>query len=304
MQEQKNILEILNEWFSFLEKRKKYSENTIVSYRKDLKEFFSFLTEYKGEEVSGTLLTKLKALDFRAFLAAKKNKNFEATSIARNVAVIKSFYKFIDKEFGLKNPAVQIIRSPKLAKKLPKALSENEAELAKNAILEMKSDWQGARDLTIFSLLYGSGLRISEALALRREDLDGKDILVIKGKGGKERVVPILPASINYAENYFSLCPHAISKSDFAFLGERGKKLDPAIFQKNMRDMRRRIGLPESATPHALRHSFATHLLAAGLDLRSLQQVLGHSSLSTTQIYTKIEKSRLFEVYKKTHPRG
>ena len=299
-----NIKEISDSWFSYLEKRKKYSPNTITSYRKDLKEFLDFISAHKGGEVTPEILISLKALDFRSFLANKKNKGLEATSIARNVAVIKSFYKFLDKEYAIKNPSAPLIRSPKLPKKLPKALSEEQAQAAKNEIENIKQSWEGLRDLAIFSLLYGSGLRISEALNLQRKNIEGKDATIIRGKGSKERSVPILPASLEYIAIYLAKVPHAITENDFIFVGTRGKKLDPAIFQKNMRELRRKIGLPETATPHALRHSFATHLLAAGLDLRSLQQVLGHSSLSTTQVYTKIEQSRLFEVYKKTHPRG
>jgi integrase/recombinase XerC len=299
-----DIAEICASWFSYLEKQKKYSLNTIISYKKDLAEFLSFISAHKGDAVNAAILSSLKSLDFRAFLASKKNKNFAATSIARNVAVIKSFYKFLAKEYSIKNPSAPLIRSPKLLKKLPKALSEEQTAMAKNEIEKIKQSWEGKRDLAIFSLLYGSGLRISEALNLKRRDVENKDALLIKGKGSKERIVPLLPASLEYISSYLSSCPHAINAADFLFVGKRGAQLDPAIFQKNMRTLRRKIGLPETTTPHALRHSFASHLLAAGLDLRSLQQVLGHSSLSTTQIYTKIEKGRLFEVYKKTHPRG
>jgi len=295
----------LTQWLEYLRSEKRYSVHTLKAYEKDLRYFFSFINEHSGEEVNLATLAKLQLRDFRSYAAARKSLDAANSSTARSISAIKNFYKFLNREEGLENAAIRALRSPKKDKSLPKALSVEEAGLAAANIGNYeKEEWLKKRDLLLLLLLYGAGLRIAEALGLKRGDIENRDSFVIKGKRGKERLVPVLPIIHVALADYIEVCPAEILDNDYLFVGKRSKRLNPGVFQKHVRVLRNALGLPETVTPHAFRHSFATHLLAAGGDLRSIQELLGHASLSTTQRYTKIDPGRLFEVYAKTHPRS
>jgi integrase/recombinase XerC len=253
-------------------------------------------------------LAQLTLTDFRAWLAERHKDEFARSSTARAVAAVRSFFRFLDRRHGVHNPALKAMRTPRLPRRVPRPLSPDQAEeLAENAG-EAGLPWVGRRDQALLLLLYGGGLRIGEALALDRADL-GRDVaalrtLRVRGKGGKERLVPILPAVAEALAAYLAALPSPPLPGEPVFVGVRGKRLQPAVVQKRVRELRGMLSLPESATPHALRHSFATHLLGSGADLRAIQELLGHASLSTTQGYTAVETRRLFELYSKAHPRA
>ncbi|MCL2469683.1 MAG: tyrosine recombinase XerC [Alphaproteobacteria bacterium] len=289
---------------SWLIGQKRASAHTAAAYNSDLLHFLSFIAQHRGGPVRLGHMADLGLGDFRAWLAQRAQQSTAATR-ARALAAVRSFFRWLDKTGRLHNGAIELVRAPKLARRLPRPLSQDDAaELIKTAQEIPAKDWIGLRDRALFTLLYGAGLRISEALALRHEDLAQKDRLVITGKGQKQRVVPLIPLIEVMLTNYIEACPFPSSPSRPVFIGTRGAVLNPAVAQRQMRALRRLLDLPDSATPHALRHSFATHLLASGADLRSLQELLGHSSLSTTQLYTKIESHQLDETYQAAHPRA
>ncbi len=295
---------IVKEWHTWLATNKRFSAHTLKAYEKDLRHFLSFIEKHQERNPDINMLEKFDIKDFRAWLAERKSKNYSMRSSARALAVIKNFFRWLDNEKNIKNTAVFSIRTPKIEKTLPKALPVLGASEAVEKIKTLAKDaWIGKRDTLLLLLLYGSGLRISEALSLKRGNIENKDAIIICGKGNKERMVPILPLISKYLLEYLAACPFPLTVNDILFVGQRGKPLDAAVFQARLRTLRRQLGLPESATPHAFRHSFATHLLSEGVDLRSIQQLLGHASLSTTQIYTKIDAGRLKEAYSKAHPR-
>ncbi len=283
------------------------SPHTIEAYRRDLKFFIAFIEGHVGEEVKVATLKNLELRDFRAWLACRSSEGLEATSTARAVAVIRNFFRYLKRYEKIENQAIFELHTPKLPKSLPKALSEDQAKQVASAVLNPNEEsWITRRNHAIFLMLYGMGLRISEALSLKISDapLPGTELLKIKGKGNKERMVPVLDIVAKEVEAYIGECPYKLLKHEPLFVGVRGKKLNPRIVQGEMMKIRRALGLPETATPHALRHSFATHLLASGADLRSIQELLGHASLSTTQRYTKVDAERLLSVYNKSHPRA
>jgi len=296
----------LKDWLDYLENQKICSKHTISAYRVDIRNFLEFINKHSGESVSLAKLGELDLRDFRSWLAYRHKQKFTATSTARSLSVVRSFFRRLEKNQIVSNAAIFHIRTPKLAKTLPKALPESQALAALDNIgSEHKEDWVELRDVALLTLIYGLGLRISEALNLTPKDIksDAKTI-IIKGKGNKERMVPILPQVGIAIEAYKKSCPFDLEKDLPLFRGVRGKALNPAIFQKEIRLLRTSLGLPQSATPHAFRHSFATHLLAGGGDLRSIQELLGHSDLSTTQRYTKVDNERLISAYQKAHPRA
>ncbi len=292
-------------WRDWLGGERRASFHTLEAYQSDLEGFLKFLSGYKGGRVTLGALADVKLADFRAWLAHLAGESLQTSSRARALAGTRSFFKWLDRSGRLHNPAIGLLRAPKTPKRLPRPVTETNAKdivaLAKN---EPEEAWVGLRDQALFTLLYGAGLRIGEALALRWVDLAGKERLVVTGKGNKQRVVPLLPVVRETMEKYRGAVPYASKKETFVFLGTRGEVLNPGVAQRSLRRLRRDLGLPESVTPHALRHSFATHLLADGADLRTLQELLGHSSLSTTQIYTKIESIQLAETYRAAHPRA
>jgi integrase/recombinase XerC len=256
----------------------------------------------------------LRQGDFRSFLAHRRNHGLSNTSVARALSVLRSFFRHLERTGLVTNAAIRSVRSPKLPHSVPKPLGVEAAAAAREQIAFLHEEqWVNARDYAVLTLLYGCGLRISEALGLNHKDIgdlnhadvgSGAASLIIRGKGNKERMVPVLPVVRNAIDAYTALCPFANGREDPLFVGVRGKRLNAGIIQKSMREVRRALGLPESATPHALRHSFATHLLSAGGDLRTIQELLGHASLSTTQRYTEVETGHLLKVYRDAHPRA
>ena len=296
-----DLLHAFEEWLASV---KRASNHTVVSYRNDLAHFFSFLSGHLGGKVTPRHLRELEARNIRAWLASRLSE-YEASSSARALSTVKSFFRWLEKQGKVENAAVFNIRSPKIKKALPRALAEEQAKEALQAIqTSHKDEWQNKRDLALLTLIYGCGLRISEALSLNCGDMPAGDSLAITGKGNKQRMVPVLPIVKTAIAEYVAARPYPFEKTSPLFVGKQGKKLDPAIFQRELRKLRASLGLPESMTPHAFRHSFATHLLSAGGDLRSIQELLGHASLSTTQRYTNIDKNRLLSAYKTAHPRA
>jgi integrase/recombinase XerC len=294
-------------WESHLGDERRLSPRTLEAYGRDLEQFFRFLTQHIAGGVGIEDLAALKTVDLRAFLASRHGAGLGPRSLARKLAALRSFARFCEKRGLFANTAYATIRTPKQPKSLPKALSIGEmAALIDNAETLAEEPWIAARDTAVLTLLYGSGLRISEALDIAAADAPVGDIETIRvtGKGGRERVVPVLAAVRRAIEAYMRLCPFALSRDEPLFRGARGGKLSPRIVQIAIERLRGALGLDASATPHALRHSFATHLLGRGGDLRTIQELLGHASLSTTQIYTKVDSERLLEAYRKAHPRA
>jgi integrase/recombinase XerC len=285
------------------------SPKTLEAYRRDVGQFLAFMAEHLGGRPTLRQLAKLTPADIRAFMAARRGAGAGNRSLMRALAGTRSFARFLERNGKGKVGALAAVRTPKLPKTLPKPLAASAAkEMTAIDVRagEERETWVLARDAAVLALLYGSGLRISEALGLARGDAPGPDggMLRVIGKGSKERVVPVLPAVGRGIEDYLKLCPYNPGPDGALFLGTRGERLNPRIVQRAMAKLRGALGLPESATPHALRHSFATHLLSSGGDLRTIQELLGHASLSTTQIYTGVDSARLLEAYEKAHPRA
>lgn len=299
-----SVRPFFEKWKKWLEGEKRFSANTLESYERDVLAFLGFMSDYQGEFVTSHSLTTLQLRDFRSWLSSRKAKQYTNTSTARALASVRSFYRYLDRFEDIHNAAIFHIRTPKKEKSLPRALSQEQAGAAVAAMLEAKEEWVGKRDLALLTLIYGTGLRISEALNLTVKQRPRGDSIIIRGKGNKERVVPILPIINQAIEDYLNSCPLGLTDNDPLFVGVRGKQLQSAIFQKKIQNVRRALGLPESATPHAFRHSFATHLLSDGVDLRAIQELLGHASLSTTQRYTDINTDKMLEIYSRAHPRA
>lgn len=297
-------------WLSGLNSERRLSSKTTESYARDIRQFLEFLSSHFGELPDVDTIIKLKPTDIRAFLAFRRSKNIQNRSLMRQLAALRSYAKYLEQEgFGVAS-AFSAIKGPKLEKKLPRPLSAISAKAVTKINSRqdefLKEDWILARDAAVLSLLYGSGLRISEALGIKRKDTPtgSQDSVTVIGKGQKTRSVPVLKPVRDAIETYIRLCPHFLEPEGALFRGKQGKALSPRIIQLAVEELRHTLGLPETATPHALRHSFATHLLGQGGDLRSIQELLGHASLSTTQLYTKIDASRLLNVFDATHPRA
>ena len=292
-------------WAAWLAGERRASPHTVAAYGRDLAFFLDFLTEHLGEQPGLASVDGLRPADFRAFLAHRAGNGIERSSQARGLSVLRGFIKFLQRRGLASTTALAALRSPKLPQGVPKPLTiEDAAGTLDAAPAVANSLWQGKRDTAVFALLYGCGLRISEALGLTRGEAPLGDMLAITGKGGKHRVVPVLPTVREATADYLAACPHALTKEGPLFVGARGGPLNPRLVQRQMTALRGFLALPESATPHALRHSFATHLLGAGGDLRAIQELLGHASLSTTQRYTAVETERLLAVYDAAHPRA
>jgi integrase/recombinase XerC len=293
-------------WLENLESERRLSEHTLDAYERDTRQFLTFLTGHLGGPATLKDIAALRPADFRAFLAARRKEGSGARSLGRNLAGLRSLLRYLEKK-GLVNAAgAAAVRSPKQPKSLPKPLSDRQAVTVVSDESQLHEEpWIAARDAAVMTLLYGCGLRISEALDLTPGSFHpGATTLRITGKGNKTRLVPLLAVVGEAIEKYSKLCPYHLETGEPLFRGARGGKLQPAIIQRTMQNMRSAFGLPETATPHALRHSFATHLLAGGGDLRTIQELLGHASLSTTQLYTGVDSSRLLEVYDRAHPRA
>ncbi len=293
---------------AYLATERHMSAKTVEAYRRDVFQFLRFLAAHFGGPPSLARLGRLTPADIRAFLAARRSDGLGNRSLMRVLAGCRSFARFLERNGKGKVGAFAAVRTPKLSKNLPKPLPASAAKRLTEADLragEEREAWVLARDAAVLALLYGAGLRISEALGLKRKDTDGApDALTVTGKGKKARMVPLLPQVARLIGDYLALCPYALNADAPLFIGARGGPLTPRIVQLAMARLRGALGLPDSATPHALRHSFATHLLARGGDLRAIQELLGHASLSTTQVYTAVDAERLLDVYASTHPRA
>lgn len=295
------------QWLSWLRDERRVAGNTIEAYRRDARQFFWFLNRHLGEAPCLKTLAELSRGDFRAWMAARQNDGIEARSQARSLSAIRSLFRFLAKNGLATNGVLSTLRSPKLPRSVPKPLNVGEALEAVEAVAELQEeDWIGKRDAAILLLLYGCGLRIGEAIGLNRRDIPNGEpaTLTVTGKGNKTRMVPLLPQVLGAIRDYIAASPWGGTGADPLFVGAKGGRLNPRLIQKAMQSLRLALGLPETATPHALRHSFATHLLGAGADLRAIQELLGHSSLSTTQRYTDVDAQHLLSVYGAAHPRG
>jgi integrase/recombinase XerC len=295
-------------WLRRLAGVRRASPLTVEAYARDLRQFLSFLRDQRAAPPDLDALAALKPADIRAFLARRRAEGVASRSLLRQLAALRAFARHLAREGLARVDALDKVRSPKAARVLPKALSAEAArEMARGEETDShRAPWILARDAAVLALLYGAGLRISEALSIRRGDapVGAVESLTVVGKGGKARSVPVIVPARKAIEAYLELCPHALVRNGPLFVGARGGPLSPRIVQLTVERLRGALGLPESATPHALRHSFATHLLSRGGDLRSIQELLGHASLSTTQIYTAVDKARLFEAYRAAHPRA
>lgn len=296
----REIKQLIAQWQSWLLNERRYSPHTLDAYSRDLSGFFDFAAEHLGKVPETADLAKLEVRDFRAYLSQRAARHIDKSSLARELSTLKNFFKWLARYDILRNPALSVIRTPRRAKVLPKALEVNDTFNVIDEAQNLASNsWQGLRDTAIFTLLYGCGLRISEALSLNVGDIGNNDFLRIKGKGNKERIVPLLPVVVENINKYLAECPYQPKQGEPLFLGARGDRLVPRIIQRQMQKIRAYLGLPDNLTPHALRYSFATHLLAEGTDLRSIQELLGHASLTTTQRYTDVQIETLKKEYDK-----
>jgi integrase/recombinase XerC len=300
----------MTRWLSHLGSERRLSPKTLEAYGRDLRQCLDFLCEHWGSRVTLSRFAALEAADVRAFMAMRRADEIGGRSLMRTLAGLRSFGRFLEREGKGKVGALSAIRAPKIGKSLPKPIQMAAAKRLADAderAGETRESWILARDAAVMALLYGSGLRISEALGLKHRDVPRPgegDVLIVTGKGNKTRMVPVLQMVLALIADYVASCPHPLPQDGPIFVGARGGPLRARIIQLTMERMRGALGLPDSATPHALRHSFATHLLSRGGDLRAIQELLGHASLSTTQIYTGIDTERLLEVYRSAHPRA
>jgi len=304
----------LGRWLVHLGAERRMSGKTLEAYRRDVHQFLAFLSDHFGDRVTLAMLAGLEPRDVRAFMASRRTAGIGPRSLMRGLAGSRSFARFLERDGKSRASsafsALSAVRSPKIAKTLPKPLGMASARRVTEADLragEEREPWVLARDAAVLALLYGSGLRISEALGLKRKEVPAPgqgDIIVVTGKGQKTRMVPVLMPVLQLIAAYVAICPYPLANNDPLFVGAKGGPLSPRILQLVMERLRGSLGLADTATPHALRHSFATHLLARGGDLRAIQELLGHASLSTTQIYTEVDAERLIEVYSSTHPRA
>jgi len=297
-------------WLTHLSAERRMSPKTTEAYARDVRQFLAFLTTHLGGQVTLASLAAIAPRDVRAFMASRRSDGIGSRSLMRSLAGVRSFARYLERNGKGRVGALAAVRAPKVPKTLPKPLDPASAKRLADADLragEEREPWVLARDAAVLALLYGSGLRISEALSLTREAVPqvGKgDVITVTGKGNKTRMVPVLRQVLQLIEDYAALCPYDLADVKPLFVGQKGGPLSPRIVQLTMARLRGALGLAETATPHALRHSFATHLLARGGDLRAIQELLGHASLSTTQIYTAVDTEQLLAVYRNAHPRA
>jgi len=295
----------LDRWLTHLRALDGAAANTITAYGRDVAGYLAFLANHRGGAEGTASLTTLAIQDIRAWMAHERGRGLSARSLARALSAVKGFTAWLADRDGADATAILSTRGPKFRRKLPRPLSEDGARAMLDTVGDQsREDWIAARDTAVVTLLYGCGLRISEALGLTGADHPLPDVLRITGKGDKTRLVPVLPTARAAVAQYARLCPYDLSRNAPLFRGARGGPLNPRLIALVMEKTRLQLGLPATATPHALRHSFATHLLSAGGDLRAIQELLGHASLSTTQAYTAVDAARLMEVYEKAHPRA
>jgi integrase/recombinase XerC len=295
----------LSSWQEQMTHTRRLSPRTVEAYTHDVGKFLGFLSEHRGEAIDDKSLADVTPADVRGWLATRRQDGLGPRGIARAVSALRTFFTYIDKHHGIENQSIRRVKQPKLPPSVPKPVSIPGAQaLLDEAELSGSEPWMAARNVAVLTLLYGAGLRISEALNLNGEDVPLPETLVITGKGNKQRIVPLLPETREAVDRFLTLAPYKPTRGTPLFRGARGKRLHPRIVQGLMQNLRRGLGLPESATPHALRHAFATHLLGAGGDLRAIQELLGHASLSTTQRYTAVDQTHLLKVYESAHPRA
>lgn len=291
-------------WATYLQHDRRRSPHTVRAYVATAHRLIEFLGAYRGQVIEPSDLTILVAADLRAFLAHRRAEGLGASSAARELSGVRAFLRYVAEVDG-KAASLPRTRAPKRPRTLPRPVAPDDAmELAENAADAASVAWIGARDLAILLLLYGAGLRVAEALSLNARTIPFGTTLRVLGKRSKMRIVPIMPAVREAVEDYVGQCPYTLTGDGPLFVGARGRPLNPDLVRRSVAAARKRLGLPDSVTPHALRHSFATHLLARGVDLRSLQELLGHASLSSTQIYTAVDAARLLDVYRHAHPRA
>ncbi|WP_339862861.1 tyrosine recombinase XerC [Paremcibacter congregatus] len=298
---------LFERWLDYLRVERRVSDHTAAAYQRDVHSFFLFLADHLGHAPAPGDLKNLTPVDFRAYLAKRRRDGLTAASLARNLSAVRALFKFLRQNALLENDAIDAISAPKLPRRLPRPIPEDKArDSLAHAGDFAPEGWIGDRDIAVLTLLYGGGLRISEALGLNGRDwpepgADG-DMLTVRGKRNKERLVPLLPVVTQAVEAYRRSCPYGLLPDGPLFVGARGGRLNARMIQLSMERLRARLGLPPSATPHALRHSFATHLLTKGGDLRTIQELLGHASLATTQHYTEVDTAYLIDVYRNAHP--
>jgi integrase/recombinase XerC len=294
-------MEVVKAWQSHLSHERRRSVHTVRAYVATAERFCEFLQDHRGGVVDAAMLAGVDATDLRAFLAERRTEGLTNASAARELSALRGFLRFV----GGAEASLPVMRGPRVKKGLPRPVAPDEAVGLASAVAAGARDaWVGARDFSLLLLLYGAGLRIGEALGLNGAALPLGDVLRVTGKRGKTRIVPILPAVRDAIAGYAALCPFDLAGDAPLFRGQRGGPLDPGVVRASVRHARRALGLPERTTPHALRHSFATHLLAGGADLRSLQELLGHASLASTQVYTAVDAARLLDIYRNAHPRA
>ena len=294
-------------WLRHLNAERHLSPKTTEAYRRDVEQFLHFLAEHCGGVPSLKDLAALAPADVRAFLAARRADDIGSRSLMRSLAGIRAFGRFLERSGKGSLAALVAVRGPKLGKTLPRPLPIDAAKRMADPALaagDGRGAWIHARDAAVLGLLYGCGLRVSEALGVKRSEFDGRDVLTVTGKGRKQRMVPLIAPVAKLIADYIALCPHELPADGPLFVGAKGGPLSPRLVQLAMARLRGALGLGANATPHALRHSFATHLLAGGGDLRAIQELLGHASLSTTQIYTAVDAERLIQAYRSAHPRA
>ena len=304
---QKDLGEAINNWYVHLETERRLSDHTVNAYIQDIEQFLEFLTNHIGNHPNLKDITELKITDFRAFMAKRREIGLQSRSLSRSLSGIKSLFNYLEEHNLSSNSSISSLKSPKIPKSYPRPLTIDSAKTMTSFESSLDEEpWVAARNSAILTLLYGCGVRIGEALSLTCSEAPSSNSNSIKilGKGGKERLVPILPVVIEAIELYLQLCPFSLNSRDKLFRGVKGGPLSPRIVQLAMKKLRSALGLPDSATPHALRHSFATHLLSNGGDLRSIQELLGHASLSSTQIYTDFDMQQALKSYKSAHPRA
>ena len=297
---------LVHGWHAHLAHDRGLSANTLEAYARDLRQMLAWLNAHLERTPDSADLTVLDARTVRSFLASRRRLGLENRSMARALSSLRLFFRWLEATDVMRNRTFSRISAPKVPHSVPKPLTVDRAAAVVDGGMAADLDWVAARDTAVLLLLYGSGLRLSEALGLRLSEapVPGTDVLIITGKGGKQRMVPVLPVTQSAVARYLALCPHALEDDEPLFRGAKGGPLNPRLIQLAMERMRAALRLPETATPHALRHSFATHLLSSGADLRQIQELLGHASLSSTQVYTSVDAAQLLDVYRNAHPRA
>ncbi len=300
---QQEVLELLDKWQKYLKLQRNYSEHTIISYKNDLENFLNFLNHYNSEIITINSLRQVDIRLVRSWLAKRQQDNYLTASNSRGLSAVKNFYKYLEKTTNITYHAIFSIKNPKKAKILPKSLSQDDAQLSIEHIDNFTDlEWVELRNKALLVLIYAAGLRISEALSMTKSHLQDLDFIKITGKGKKERLIPWTPIARDFIEQYLNKLPYNIDEKDPIFRGKLGKKLQAPVFNRELIRLRRFYGLPEHLSAHSFRHSFATHLLENGAELRSIQELLGHKSLSTTQRYTKVSLKHLENIYNNAHP--